>query len=221
MARDKTISETLFEAFCRDHGIVATPIARESLRTPDYHIDVGGHRAIVEVKQIEPNADDRAHEEAIERDEVEVRSYPIGKRVRQEITDGKRQIRNLAKGRCPGLLVLYNNVPFGQTHTDPMMILLAMYGQLVVDMAVPADKRVSPYVAGSRFGGSRSVTQTDNTSLSAIGVLHDLDHRPALTFYHNSFAEYPFEPDWLRSRQVHHYGVSQTTSSEFRNWVEV
>ena len=53
-----------------------------------------------------------------------------GKRVRQEITDARKQLRR-AKGKFPALLILYNNAePI--SYSDPMFILLGMYGELNV-----------------------------------------------------------------------------------------
>ena len=51
-----TISEKLFEQYCRDLSIPCESIeTEEGVRTPDYQQTLAGHQVIVEVKQIDPN----------------------------------------------------------------------------------------------------------------------------------------------------------------------
>jgi hypothetical protein len=217
----QTESESLFESFCASLELRYERIPRDKTRTADYRIYPGDHEVVAEVKQLESNAEDQAHAVEIEQGKVAARSYPVGKRVRQEIVDSKAQIRAIAKDRCPGLVVLFNNIPFGHSHTDPMMVLTAMYGQIKAIVAVPRDFESSPYVADTVFGGSRSVTEAHNTSISAVCVLYTYEGGPALNFYHNSFATKKFDPSWLRATSVRHYGVANAGTHRFEDWQEV
>jgi len=109
--------------------------------------------------------------------------------------------------------VVYNNIPFGLAHTDPMMVLVAMYGQLLATVAVSKDMSERPYLTETRFGGKRGVTEAQITCLSALCVLYERESgEPGLTFYHNSFATPRFDPDLLRAPNVRHYGVADAGS---------
>ena len=144
-----------------------------------------------------------------------------GKRVRQAITDARKQLRR-AKGRFPALLILYNNAePI--SYSDPMFILLGMYGELTLPLTMPAGGG-KPVAGDLRFGGNRRVTKTDNTTLSAICVLiHDTNGRLTLTFYHNYFGAKPFDPEWFKGEQVRHYFLpqSQAESGKYGFWVGI
>ena len=75
-----------------------------------------------------------------------------------------------------------------------------------------------------RFGGKRRVTRTDNTTLSAICVLiHDMNGRLILTFYHNYFGAKPFDPDWFKGERVKRYFLpqSQAESGKYGFWVGI
>jgi len=54
MSEAETLSEQLFEQYCRENGIRIEKIRRDKNRTPDYDIYPSGKRVVVEVKQIDP-----------------------------------------------------------------------------------------------------------------------------------------------------------------------
>ena len=230
-ASDNTISEQLFEEFCADHGIPFEPVPRAATRTPDYDLSIVSHRAIAEVKQIEPNDDDLRAQQALDEGSHASLSGEAGKRVRQVITNSKVQIHELAKGICPGLLVIYNNAgQFSVHHTDPMFVLVAMYGHLQARLRISWPSSAShasgeqPSVVSledKRFGGKRRVTEADNTSISAVCILYrSADGKPGLNFYHNAFAAQPFDPNWLRGERVRHYVIKDAPSHRFETWSE-
>src|SRR5207245_518203 len=149
----KTKSEVLFEQFCQEQELRCVPVAQGPGRTPDYDVYFGAHQVVVEVKQIDPTPEEAERIAKFESGEVRGISFggEAGKRVRQEITDSKKQLRGRAKGRFPALLVLFNNAePI--SYSDPMFILLAMYGELTLPLTIPAG--VGQPIAGDlRFGG--------------------------------------------------------------------
>jgi hypothetical protein len=54
-----TSSERYFERFCERRGIAIRRLPEGPDKTPDYEIVVDGIEIVAEVKQIEPNAEDR------------------------------------------------------------------------------------------------------------------------------------------------------------------
>lgn len=218
----KTQSESLFEQFCEEHKIRCVPIPRVSTRTPDYDVYFGEHQVVVEVKQIDPTPEEGDKLARVEAGERGITfGGKAGKRVRQEITDARKQLRR-AKGKHPALLVLYNSVPLIH-YLDPMFILVAMYGALTLPLTIPAGGG-KPMAGNLRFGGGRRVSRTDNTTLSAICVLiHDMKGRLLLTFYHNYFAAKPFDPACFSGERVRHYFLpkDQAESGRYSFWVDI
>jgi hypothetical protein len=216
----KTLSEQLFEEFCGSHGIDVEPIETATHRTPDYQITVAGHAAIAEVKQLDPNSEDAAAAAALRTGVPQMRWLGTGTRVRAAIHGSRAQIRHLAKGKCAGLLVLYNNVPNSPPLTDPMMILAGMYGR--PEFAVSSAPDGTPFVSGARFAGRRGVNEDHNTSLSAVCILfRSASGKVGLNFYHNFFAAKPFDTQWLRGDLVRHYGLRAGASHRFEDWAEL
>ncbi len=219
----KTKSEVLFEQFCQEHKIRCVPVAQGPGRTPDYDVYFGSHQVVVEVKQIDPTPEEAAQIARFEAGEAGISfGGEAGRRVRQEITDSKKQLRGRAKGRFPALLILYNNAePI--SYSDPMFILLAMYGELTLPLTIPAGGG-QPIARDLRFGGKRRVSKTDNTTFSAVCVLiHDPQGQLILTLYHNYFAALPFDPTWFLGDRVRHYFLpkSEAESGNFGFWVDI
>jgi hypothetical protein len=213
----QTISERLFEQFCTEHQLRFAPVPRATLRTPDYDVHFGSQRVVVEVKQVDPSPEDAIGLAKFAAVPGTLFGGEPGKRVRQEITDAKRQLSRHAKGQAPALLVLYNNAePIH--YLDPMFILLGMYGELMAHVSTSPPGE-DPALDRLTFGGKRMVSESHNTTISAVCVLiNDPLARPTLTFYHNSFAALPFQPEWCRSDQVKHYILPKATTREFDFW---
>jgi hypothetical protein len=216
----KTISEELFEAFCAECGIGCDPIPCTSELTCDYELSVSGNRVIAEVKQLDPTREDQVHVRGVEAGRVETYGDKPGRRIRRQIDAAKKQIKRQTRGILPGLLVIFNNVPFLRSLTDPMFVMMAMYGQLAALLEVPEDPSESPRVLGSVRTGDRRMTKEHNTSISAVCILQEgSDGIKYLTFYHNVFAAQAFEPDWLRLPNVKHYTIRDPESGRFEKWV--
>jgi hypothetical protein len=217
----KTKSEILFEQFCEEHQLKCVPVPRTSGRTPDYDVYFREHQVVVEIKQIDPTPEEAERIARWEAGEMITFGGEAGKRVRQEITDARKQLKR-AKGKYPALLVLYNNAePI--SYSDPMFILLAMYGELTLPLMVPAGGG-TPIAGELRFGGKRRVTTTDNTTLSAVCVLiHDMNGRLIMTFYHNYFAAKTFDPSWFSGERVRHYFLAkeQAETGRYDFWVDI
>jgi hypothetical protein len=108
----KTTSETFFEQFCTQHGVRWEPIATEGtagVKTPDYAIFPKDTKVITEVKEIRESATERQQRKQL----AEVgwsmfgeRNAKLGDRARDIITTAAKQLKRLAKGKSPALIVI-------------------------------------------------------------------------------------------------------------------
>ena len=209
----QTVSELLFEDYCDRVGIDWNRIAVADGETPDYKLVLDGRTIIAEVKEITRNKKEQESDRLLEeRVYGNVLKETPGARVRKKIMRSSPQIKAKTEGCHPGILVLYDN---GQIagHLSQRQIMMAMYGQVVVDMAIPRDTSISPYIADIRFGPNRRMTPTTNTSISAIGtlVVTGPDRPIELCVYHNSFAAVSINPALLTCRGIMQYKIDPET----------
>ena len=60
LSGDLTLSEQLFERYCERYGIPYQRVSATGARSPDYEMALAGQRIVVEVKEIEPNDNEKA-----------------------------------------------------------------------------------------------------------------------------------------------------------------
>lgn len=189
-----TLSEQLFEQLCDARKIRWERIpTADNIRMPDYRVWLNSNEVVVEVKQMDMSKADR---QLRKQKGMRLAFMPIGqKRIRNIIGSATHQLRNMAKGRCPTILVVCDNTQ-GLACLDHEDILNAMYGDEVVVLSVPQDPTMQVQVIGHHFGGNRKMTPTSNRSISAIGLLQrdPLTQAPTLTLYHNIHADVPLQP---------------------------
>jgi hypothetical protein len=213
-----TESEQLFERFCERRGISCERIPEATRRTPDYEIIAGDTRIKVEVKQIEPNADDRATIGKLERGQSAPQWLDMS-RARQSILDAVRQLRPHVKGRQPGLVVLYETHSWlGYLDGDDMARCL--YGDEIIRGRVPRHAEEEALLLESGYGGGRVATEGHNTTLSAVAVLRASPEVDGLWIYHNMFAEHPIEPRRFCFPGVRHFAW-RPQRGQMAKWVEV
>ena len=218
----RTKSQVLFERFCTQHGLGCTAIPVEHTRTADYRVIVQGHEIVAEVKQLDPNAQDRASSRALKSGGIGKYGGEAGSRIRHMIDKGKEQVANLARDRSPGLLVIYNNVPECPTYTDPMFVMIAMYGHLTLELELSSSVAGPPKAKALRHGAKNKMSPCSNTSLSAVCVLQERDDgQLLLTCYHNRFAAIPFDAEWLRVPEVRHFGHPPGSGRFVKEWTEL
>lgn len=216
----RTLSERLFEQFCEENRIVASRIEEGELRTPDYEIRFGEHRVVVEVKQFDPNKEDRAHAEMAKRGWPVAFFEDSAKRVRLKIQDAREQLKRLTGGQCPAMLVLFDNVSPGTI--DPTDIKTGMYGDETVTVAAhrPGDRQ--PQIIDQGFGSKRKLTQEHNTTFSAVALLYEsMDRSLRLSVFHNYYAARPIRPTWLRRERVRHFGLNPEQRGVLPEWEEI
>ena len=148
-----TISELLFEQFCKDNSILYSRIKQEQHRTPDYDVYFGEHHVIAEVKQIDQNEkDEELREQGCLRGTA-AGWEESGRRVRIKIDSAKKQLKI---SQDPAILVLYDNVPIGSIDADD--IRTAMYGHETVRLAfLENSEDMSVEIENVGFGSGREI----------------------------------------------------------------
>jgi hypothetical protein len=216
----RTLSETWFEEFCARAGILYVRVAETESKTPDYTLTVQGQTVIAEVKEITRNKEERESDRLVrERGYGNVTGGTPGARVRKKIAESSAQIKALAQGRHPSVLVLFD---FGRGHLEPYHIRVAMYGLEQIHIAVGRDPSVRPYTTGMSYGPKRKMTRTDNTSISAIGHLYLTGPDTVfLDVYHNTFAAIPLNPTLLAAHGVPQFRLADEQPGVTAQWEEV
>jgi hypothetical protein len=219
----KTDSETYFEIFCQRNGFDLLPVPVGADKTPDYTLAVGDTLLVVEVKEVQPSADERESDRLVaERGYGNVISRTPGKQVRKKIADCAPQIRARTQGKRPGLLVLWERGHCVGLHTEPYHITVAIEGfeQMVLTMP-PIASGESPSVVGMKHGGSRRMTETANTSISAVALLCTPGpDKMLLQVFHNRHAAVPLDPALLKSAEVAHF-VPRGQPPHRTEWIEI
>jgi len=218
----QTISEREFEAFCKARGIPFERISETNTRTPDYELVLESVRVVVEVKETELNAEERASERLLaERGYGTAVGSTPGDRVRKMIRSSSAQLRAHSKGVKPTLLVVFDRGRVAG-HVEPYHIRVAMYGLEQIHISIPPVGRGRPHATGISHGPRRKMTATDNTSISAIGALvmtGPTNHH--LLVYRNAFASLPLSPSVLLPFGVTHFDITSPTGGSASEWTEV
>lgn len=217
----RTLSENLFEQFCRDKAIRCRPIGVGRGRTPDYDIFLPRRKVVTEVKEITPNQNERATEAALRKCQFSAVSFTPGDRVRGKIANASPQIKARAQYRYPGLLVLFANGLLTR-HLDSYQIRVAMYGLETVVVAVPRNPRESPYPIGRKYGPRRKMTPLHNTSVSAVGVLSTRENGGIdLIVYHNDHAAQPLRPELFHRYGIRQFKLEQVQPGVIADWEQI
>lgn len=204
----KTESETYFEDFCRRNGFALLPVSVTTTKTPDYTLTVGEQLVVVEVKEVQPTAEELESERlARERGVGNCIHITPGKSVRKKIEDCSKQIKARTQGKHPGMLVLWEGGLCAGRHTEPYHVRVAMAGFEQVVVAVPPiASGHSPSFAGMKHGPSRKMTEDANTSISAVAVLCvPAQDQMLLQVFHNRYAAIPLNPTLLTASEVTQY----------------
>jgi hypothetical protein len=214
-----TSSERYFERFCERRGIAIRRLPEGPDPTPDYEIVVDGLEIVAEVKQIEPNAEDR--DVLTEVTNGKAVSYWVNmSRARQSILDGVKQLRAYAKGKRPAIVVLYELAGLLE-YLKADNIAQCLYGRRQVHVAVPEDAGQEGWVLGSSYGGGRVATEHHNTTLSAVAVLRTSGGTETVSVFHNAFAALPIEPYRFRFDGVRHFAWRTSDPNRLPGWVDV
>jgi hypothetical protein len=193
-----TTSETLFLSYCGLRGYEAKRIPAMADRHPDYDVLVGNARVIVEIKELQPNAQDMREAEAFQQRHHVAFTREPGRRVRTHIEDAERQLRRYEGQKILCVVVLYDNIVINGFRLHPDRWLLSsydidvgMYGLQAANLRLYPDGRTESL--GDTRGGQRTLRHMHQASISAVAVLHDYapDYGLFLMIYHNFYAQNP------------------------------
>ena len=211
-----TASELIFERFCRERDIDFKRIEPGETRTPDYEICLASGPVAVEIKQLEPGADDRELLRILRSGRAVSHWVNMG-RARLALLDGAKQLRAYARGVMPGIVVLFDTAGGLLGYLDADSIGHSMYGPRQVHF-VDADGQ-DVEVVGVGLGGRRVATEQHNTTLSAAGVLRLFqDGRISLAVFHNCHAALTLNPDHLRVLDVEHFVWASDRVEALPSW---
>jgi hypothetical protein len=218
----RTTSEEQFEAFCQQRGIPLERIPEADTRTPDYQVTIGAERIIVEIKETSPNPEELESNRLLkERGYGNVTGGTPGDRVRKMIRSASAQLKARSNGVLPALLVVFDQGRVAG-HVEGFHVRVAMYGLEQIYLAVPPPGQGQPYATGSGHGPKRKMTNTDNTSISAIAALVMTGPNSHILYvYRNRFAKVPLNPRLLQAYGVKHYDLGVGDQGLASDWVEI
>jgi hypothetical protein len=187
----QTTSEKLFELFCDSNGVTWTRVKVGNSQTPDYEVQRSGVLAIVEVKELTSNDDDKALLKELEDEGSAAGWSDAPKRIRNKIGAAVDQLKAHNLANRPAVLLLFaNGIFYGISGSD---IRDAMYGDEVV--SVPMKPDGTPGQMSVRLGKGGRCQPKLNTSLSAIALMHSFDGTSSqLDIFHNTYARIPLSP---------------------------
>jgi len=216
----KTLSEELFEEYCKRRHIGCSRIQEEDTKRPDYELRIGDTTIITEVKEIHRNSEEIESDRLrAERGHGNALGQTPGARVRAKINDAGPQIRALTKEIYPGLLVLFDD-GFVGGNLDPYHVRVAMYGLEQIHIALPPiSSGRSPYSTGMSYGPKQKMTAETNTSISAVAALVTFGpNQVDLIVYHNKFARIPLPKGIVGSYE---YELEEEVAGRTARWREL
>ena len=202
-----TKSEALFVELCEVIGwaIERLSEAGPGIPNPDFLLQAcDGTSIVVEIKQFDPNREEREELEKLEVGGLAQFSTKPGKRVRKAIKKATPQVKARGAGSTPAMLVVFDATGF-RIHDDPYAILTAMRGLDVVPV-LRADDTDGPVKFGNRRPGpEKRMTANMHTSISGIAALRQTQNGLSLDIYHNDFAKCPINSSALIGARVRHW----------------
>ncbi len=195
----KTISEKIFEEFCRSNNLPCEKILECNQPTPDYKVILNTETVIVEVKQIDKD-----------KEFSEASSFRIiGDHIRAKIKESRKQVKVASKECLPAILLIYNNLdPMQRFGTEQDDFIAAMDGEITVVLSPKHS------ITNSYRGRNQSLRQDKNASFSAVGLLNQTNQGPTVRIYENIFAEnklnYLSLPECFETIQSDNHKTSKT-----------
>ena len=189
-----TVSEELFEQLCSQRDVMCTRIPTTTSKTADYRLSLGSIELVAEVKQLDPNDEDKKLAPVWGTRNSPAVEAPSD-RVQGLLGKGYPQIKHSSEGKLPTMIVVYNNSG-SWNWIDTFTVVKAMFGSFGFVLALQPTQTIT--VAGHGYLGERKVTKDTFRSLSVVGVLKRLSENVmGLDCYHNPFARVPIDPTQL------------------------
>lgn len=214
-----TRSEELFETFCKQNSLEYQRIETAQVRRPDYLLKLDYQELVVEVKQLDPNAQERRllRNPNEEWDDGLYHGIP-GERIRSKIDSAIPQLKNLAGTSRPTMLLLYDNVKLWAGVLDSITMAVAMYGLETIMISSESAPEGGAKILARWHGASKRTTRCANTTLSAVGILDNTDANISIDVFHNFFARVPLQKTSLQSDYVRHYILEESPDDTFAKW---
>ncbi len=203
-----TKSERLFEKFAQKQGWNISKIPKSPTKSPDYDVFINNKRMIFEIKEIVENEDDKRNKKLLKEGGYPVISKTPGQYVRAKIISAKKQLKEFKELKIPMLVVLYDNSMNQFAKLEQYELLAGMYGLESVILALPQDKRQSPYSVGMKYGKKSQTNRLHNTSISALAVIVENDNSLVLDIYHNKHASAPLSNYDISGENISHYRLA-------------
>lgn len=186
----RTTSELDFEKLCANKDIVCVRIPETTTKSADYQVSLCSTTLITEVKQLDPNDEDKKLGEVWGTPQSPGAIAPSD-RVQRLLEDGYSQVKLSSEGKWPTMIVVYNNS--GEWNwIDTFTVVKAMFGSYGIVLGLQSNQTIDEI--GRGYLGKRKVTKNTFRSLSAVGVLINTGEALELCCYHNPFAKVPIEP---------------------------
>jgi len=191
-----TVSEDIFEQFCAVKGIECSRIPEGAQKSADYFVSSNKLSLIVEIKQLDPNDEDKELSTIWFSPDSPGSEAP-SKRVQGLLKDGYPQIKRSSEGKWPTMIVVYNNSgPWNWI--DTWTVSKAMFGQFGLVYGLSSDNSIK--VTGHGYFGQRKLTKNSFRHLNVVGVLNKTGTMQiSLSCYHSPFAAMPVEPNLLEA----------------------
>lgn len=218
-----TISEQVFERFCRDRQLRFDRVRGGQSKSADYLLYSSDAAVVVEVKQIEPNQEER-RVLTIPEDEWDgelVYHWGIpGEKIRKKIVDAMPQLKAISRGSLPTLLIIYDTIRVWPELTDGYAVRTAMFGIETALVSAEVAPEGGAKVLAKWYGGRRRLTAAHNTSLSAIGILACGPEAVTLDVYHNPHTKSELPVKALSVAGVRQFRLADDPAHGFANWIE-
>ena len=168
----KTRGEEVFEEYLNGLGLKFTyePSIGIGTRHPDYLVHASSGDVLCEVKDFQPNDDDRAEMAAAlaGQDTSRSREIPYA-RIQSRIRVAAKQLREF-KGDYPCLVVLFDSS--AQVNLVDLTVLGAMYGRTMITVPIRLDGGDDDSETTIAFDRkNRYFTGKANTTVSAVAIL--------------------------------------------------
>lgn len=182
----KTKSEKAFEEFISENNLKFERIKEKGSPRPDYLVRTGELNLVFEIKEL-------AEDEDFKTKPFAVSSRKVGEHIRKKIHDSRRQIQFAAKQGIPSILLIYNNIdPMHLFGTENHDFIYAMYGDYTLVFNKSTGK-----ITDSFYGQNQSLSETKNTSFSAVGRLSPYFGKMKVTLFENVFSKVKIQYDRL------------------------
>lgn len=193
-----TESEDLFETYCKERGysFKRIEVIPDEGRFPDYEVVTPRGSVVCEVKQVNPNDEDKEETRRLVSYGHADSSRELGKRVRKLLKEACDQLGRFRDDPRPCIAVLVDTT-YGD-YLSPSNIEAAMFGDLIVLLPVASGDGEAVFT----YGRNRRLNTKRGLYLGAVVVL-TRDGR--LNIYHNPYAQKRVPPECFPSPQDRHF----------------